>query len=148
MTCKCIHHPERWVCRSIQEGNYIFPNAGGMLAGWLAGWLTGCVLPGWWCIGVPTCCSRTQKSASPSILARFSSHGYQKVLEFTGGLENAARIVDKCTKSTTPINPRSKETYKTWLLVLRLGCTISLSVHDLQVHPSSREVGVQINPRR
>ena len=37
MTCKCIHHPERWVCRSIQEGNYIFPNAGGMLAGWLAG---------------------------------------------------------------------------------------------------------------
>ena len=90
-----------------------------MQAGWLADWVTGCVLPGWWCI-VATCCSGTQKSASPSILAHFSSHGYQKVLEFTGGLKNAARIVVKCTKSTTPINPRTNMTYKTWLLVLLL----------------------------
>jgi hypothetical protein len=28
-----------------------------------------------------------------------------KALEFTGGLKNAARIVGKGTKSTTPINP-------------------------------------------
>ena len=37
MTCKCIHHPERQVCRSIQEGNYIFPNVGGLLTCRLAG---------------------------------------------------------------------------------------------------------------
>ena len=37
---------------------------------------------------------------------------------------------------------------KTWLLVLLLlGCSISWSVHDLQVHPSSKEAGVQINPK-
>jgi len=27
------------VCRSIYEGEYVFPNVGGFLAGWLAGWL-------------------------------------------------------------------------------------------------------------
>ena len=57
-------------------------------------------------------------SASPSILARLSSHGYQKVLEFTDGLENAVRSAVRWTESTTPVNPRSKVTYRFWLLVL------------------------------
>ena len=87
---------------------------------------------------MPTWCTRMQNSASPSILARFSSHGYQKVLEFTGGLENSLRSEVRCTESTTPINPRSKVTYKFWLLLLLLGCSMSWSCHGLQVHPSSR----------
>ena len=94
-------------------------------------------MSGWWCI-MPTCCSCTQNSASPSILARFSSQGYQKVLEFTGGLENALRSAVRWTESTTPINPRFKVTYKCWLLLHLLGCSISWSFHGLQVHPSSR----------
>ena len=94
-------------------------------------------MSGWWCI-MPTCCSCTQNSASPSILARFSSQGYQKVLEFTGGLENAARSAVTWTESITTINPRFKVTYKCWLLLLLLGCSISWSCHGLQVHPSSR----------
>ena len=95
------------------------------------------MLSGWWCI-MPTWCSRAQNSASPSILARFSSHRYQKVLEFTAGLENAVKSAFRCTESTTPINPRCKVTYKFWHLLLLLGCSISWSCHGLQVHPSSR----------
>ena len=96
-------------------------------------------MSGLWCI-MPTWCSCTQSSASPSILARFSSQGYQKVLEFTGGLENAVRSELTCTESTTAINPTSKVTYKFWLLLLLLGCSMSWSCHGLQVHPSSRVV--------
>ena len=58
---------------------------------------------------MPTCCSHAQNSASPSILARFSSHGYQKVLEFTGELENAARFVVRWTESTTPVGQSKKK---------------------------------------
>jgi hypothetical protein len=29
------------VCRSIYEGEHVFPNVGGFLAGWLAAWLAG-----------------------------------------------------------------------------------------------------------
>ena len=87
---------------------------------------------------MPTWCSRAQNSASPSILARFSSHGYQKVLEFTAGLETAVKSAFRCTESTTPINPRCKVTYKFWHLLLLLGCSISWSCHGLQVHPSSK----------
>ena len=149
MACKCIHHPEYWlVCRSVHEGEYVLSN----VAGWLADWFVQLhpfaagVMSGWWCI-MPTWCSRTQNSASPSILARFSSHGYQKVLEFTAGLENAVKSAFRCTESTTPINPRSKVTYKLWHLLLLLGCSISWSCHGLQVHPSSRVLaGVQISP--
>ena len=67
---------------------------------------------------MPAWCSCMQNSASPSILARLSSQGYQKVLEFTGRLENAARPAVRWTESTTPINPRSKEIYKLWFLLL------------------------------
>ena len=95
-------------------------------------------MSGWcWCI-MPSWCSHMQNSASPSILARFSSQGYEKVLEFTGGLKNALRSEVRCTQSTTPINPRSKMTYKFCLLLLLLGCSMSWSCHGLQVHPSSR----------
>ena len=116
-----------------------------LLAGWLAV-LYRCIhlqqgsyMSGWWCI-MPTWCSRTQNSASPSILARFSSHGYQKVVEFTGGLENAVRSEVRSTESTTTINQRSKVNYTFWLLLLLLGCSMSWSCHGLQVHPSSRVV--------
>ena len=97
------------------------------------------VMSGWWCIMImPTWCSCMQNSASPSILGRFTSQGYQKVLEFTDGLENAVQFPFKWTESTTPINPRFKVTNNFWLLLLLLGCIISWSCPGLQVHPSSR----------
>jgi hypothetical protein len=95
------------------------------------------VMSGCWSI-MPTWSSRTQNSASPSILAGFSSHRNQKVLEFTGGLKNKVKSEVRWTKLTTPSNTRSKVTYKFWLLLLLLGCSISRRCHGLQVHPSSR----------
>ena len=96
-------------------------------------------MSGWWCI-MPTWWSRTQNSTSPSILAHFSSHGYQKVAEFTSGLENAVRLEVRSTESTTTINQRSKVNYTFWLLLLLLGCSMPWGCHGLQVHPSSRVV--------
>ena len=43
--CSChgqqVHPSSRVVCRSIYEGEYVFPNVGGFLAIWLSGWLAG-----------------------------------------------------------------------------------------------------------
>ena len=125
---------------------------------WVAGWLAGlnrcmhlqqgsCLAGGASCM--PTCCSHTQNSTTPSILDRFSSQGYQKVLEFTGGLENAVRPAVRCTESTTPINPRSKEIYKLWFLLLLAFAWLQHPVLELS-WPASASIiqsgGVQINP--